>query len=118
VTRRISGRDEDRDFVLDVMPGWRDGTRVTYEGEGDQKRGRRPQNLVFVIQEAKHRVFQRERDDSVIAKTIPLEDALCGFRIRQKGIDGSDLALQIDDVVTPGTERTVVGHGMPKNGYG
>jgi DnaJ-class molecular chaperone len=118
ITRAVNGRDEEKVIQLDIKPGWKDGTKVTYPGDGDQLPGRPPQDLIFVIKEQKHPLFIREKDDLIIDHTITLSEALCGFTIKQTGIDGREISLVVDDVVQPGTERRLRGEGMPKKGGG
>jgi DnaJ-class molecular chaperone len=105
---------------LEIRPGWKDGTKITYEGEGDQLPGRPAQDVIFVIKEKKHPVFTRERDDIVVERAISLRQALIGFEMKQVGVDGKEHMLRVTDVVAPGTERRIPGKGMPmKNGgYG
>lgn len=37
---RYSSTIKDKILTIDVRPGWRQGTRITFEKEGDQVRGR------------------------------------------------------------------------------
>jgi DnaJ-class molecular chaperone len=113
ITRNVNGRDEEKMIDLEICPGWKNGTRITYPGDGDQIEGNPAQDLVFVIREQKHPIFVREGDDLVVNKTISLGQALTGFTIEQEGIDGKLVQLVVDDVVEPGTERRVNGQGMP-----
>ena len=112
VTRTVNGTEQENIINLDIKPGWKDGTKITYPGEGNVEPGRPPQDVVFIIKE-------REKDNLVIEQSISLRSALCGFKISQKGIDGKDLELKVEnDVVSPGSERRLVGEGMPKKGGG
>lgn len=36
---RYSSTIKDKILTIDVRPGWRQGTRITFEKEGDQVRG-------------------------------------------------------------------------------
>lgn len=114
ITRNVLGRDEEQIIALDIKPGWKEGTKITYEGQGDQVAGRPPQDLVFVIKEKPHPVFTREGDNLVINAKIKLRQALTGFVLKQAGIDGREVALNVRDVVQPGTERRIAGAGMPR----
>lgn len=119
VTRKVNGNDQENIINLDIKPGWKEGTKITYPGEGDVEQGRPPQDVVFIIKEREHPIFKREKDNLVIEQSISLRQALCGFKITQKGIDGKNLELKVeDDVVSPGSERRLVGEGMPKKGGG
>jgi DnaJ-class molecular chaperone len=118
ITRNVFGRDEETVIDLEIRPGWKDGTKITYPGDGDQQSGQPPQDLVFIIRELQHPIFVREKDDLIVNKTITLAQALTGFVIQQQGIDGHPLQLPINDVVAPGTERRLSGQGMPSKGRG
>jgi DnaJ-class molecular chaperone len=118
VTRTVLGREEEKIIELEIRPGWKQGTKITYPGDGNQLRGQPPQDLVFVIKELKHAVFVRDRDDLVANLEINLKEALCGFTLEQRGIDGEMLRLNIDSVIEPASERRFRGKGMPKKGGG
>lgn len=40
--------------VLQVTPGWKEGTRITFSGKGDEMPGQPPQDIVFVIAQKPH----------------------------------------------------------------
>jgi DnaJ-class molecular chaperone len=118
VTRTVNGRDDEKLFELDIRPGWKDGTKITFEGDGDQRGGKPPQDLVFIIKELRHQVFQREKNNLIVNRSISVEDALCGFVFTGRGIDGREIEVPIRDVITPAGERRLSGQGMPKKGGG
>ena len=118
ITRQMNGHQEENIIQLDVKPGWKDGTKVTYPGEGDHIQGRPPQDVIFIIREKQHPIFKREKDDLIIETSISLRQALCGFKLTQNGIDGKPLTLNVEDVIQPGTERRISGQGMPRKGGG
>ena len=73
--------------VVNLKPGARGGTSVRFAGAGDDVffsdgalAGRR--DLVVVVEEAAHADLQRVGDDLLVARRIPLLDALTGFAIR------------------------------------
>lgn len=120
VTRRIvdgpSGKSMSVEEVLEipVKPGWKDGTRITFEGKGDELPGRPPQDLVFVVKQIQHTRFQREGDDLITTFSIPLAKALtAGTTIDIPSLDNRVLRVPLREVVTPGFERVVRGEGMP-----
>ncbi|OQR97852.1 hypothetical protein ACHHYP_09890 [Achlya hypogyna] len=120
ITRKIydersrSMHEEEKILEVQVHPGWKAGTKLTYEGEGDVLPGRAPQDIVFVIQEKAHPKFKREGDTLVYRAKITLKDALVGNgTLTIKTLDGRDLHLRLDSVVTPTTRKVFVGEGMP-----
>lgn len=44
-----STRVEDKVLTINVKPGWKSGTKITFPKEGDQHPGRVPADIVFVI---------------------------------------------------------------------
>ena len=50
---------------IEVKPGWRKGTKITFEGVGDEKPGYLPADIVFLIDEKKHPLFRREGNDLI-----------------------------------------------------
>lgn len=57
-----------------------DRQKITFHQEGDQVPGLEPGDIVIVLDQKEHPVFQRRGNDLVVQKEIPLVDALCGCR--------------------------------------
>eukprot|EP01088_Endostelium_zonatum_P012724 TRINITY_DN26991_c0_g1_i1.p1 TRINITY_DN26991_c0_g1~~TRINITY_DN26991_c0_g1_i1.p1 ORF type:complete len:350 (-),score=129.75 TRINITY_DN26991_c0_g1_i1:45-1094(-) len=118
VTKRImdnSGRSTNVEKILEinVKPGWKTGTRITFPEEGDEAPGRVPADIVFVIQQEPHPVFTREGDNLIMVKNITLKEALTGTEITVKTIEGREVRLPVRDVITPQYEKVLGGYGMP-----
>ncbi|KAK6025928.1 DnaJ region [Ostertagia ostertagi] len=102
-----------------VEPGMRHNDKITFPGEGDQSDPDiEPGDvvIVIVIQVKPHDVFEREGDDLIAKKTISLNEALCGYEIPLKHLDGRTLILKNKpgDIITPDCVRGIVGEGMPQ----
>ena len=69
----------------------------------------------MVIEEKPHAVFKRDGDDLVYDCDISLRQALCGFKITVRGVDGEDVSVKPEssEVVPPGGSIRVKGRGMP-----
>uniref|UniRef100_A0A1B0GMJ1 Uncharacterized protein n=2 Tax=Phlebotomus papatasi TaxID=29031 RepID=A0A1B0GMJ1_PHLPP len=68
ISRRVlqpdgSPKREEKYVSIAVKPGWKSGTRVTFQKEGDQTRGKIPADIVFIIRDKPHPVFKREGSD-------------------------------------------------------
>ena len=95
-----------------VEPGWKDGTRVTFEGAGEGQG-----DVIFVVHEMPHPRFEREGDDLRLTHTVSLKDSLCGGWIPIPTLDGHDHPLLFtgaDGVIAPGRQRSIDGLGMPR----
>ncbi|CAH9081706.1 unnamed protein product, partial [Cuscuta epithymum] len=73
--------EEEEYVTIVVKPGWKKGTKITFEGKGDEKPGMLPADITFVIEEKRHPIFKREGDDLVLGVEIPLVQALTGCTI-------------------------------------
>jgi DnaJ-class molecular chaperone len=118
VTRRINGLDDAKTFEIDVRAGWKEGTKLTYDGEGDRDEGFQAQDLIFVIKERPHDLWKRDGDNIISEEVISLKQALCGFVYTRTGVDGEQVTLNVTDVLSPNQDRRVIGAGMPKRGGG
>lgn len=124
LTRRVadagSGNVVELEEMLEipVKAGWKDGTRVTYEGKGDELPGRPPQDIVFVVKQQQHPRFRREGDNLRAKVGITLEQALCGGKIDVPTLDGRILRVPLKEVVHPGYVRLVPNEGMPNSKSG
>ena len=117
VTRaRFAGgvkRDDEKILEIVVKPGWKQGTTVTFDGEGDEVPGAAPADIAFVIDEKPHAYFVREGNDLRRDETVALVDALTGVALEVKTLDGRTLSLSIPEVITPGYRKVIKGEGMP-----
>ncbi|KAG5016095.1 hypothetical protein JHK82_021770 [Glycine max] len=105
---------EEEILKIEVKPGWRKGTKITFEGVGDEKPGYLPADIVFLIDEKKHPLFRREGIDLEIGVEIPLVDALTGCFISIPLLGGENMGLSFEnDVIYPGYEKVIKGQGMP-----
>ncbi|CAI0599940.1 unnamed protein product [Linum tenue] len=108
---------EEETLSIQVKPGWRRGTKITFQGMGNERLGSEPADVTFVIVEKRHALFQRVGDDLEIAIGIPLVQALtgCDISIPLIGGSGETMNLAIQDVIYPGYQKLIPGQGMPKS---
>jgi len=103
--------------TVDVKPGYKAGTKLTYAGKGSEDPGRpgRASDLVIELDEKKHSTFERRGDDLAYRCAISLQQALCGFKLTLGGIDGAPVVVKVDDgrVISPGSAVKIQGRGMP-----
>jgi len=104
---------QDKVFTIDVKPGWKAGTKIRFEKEGDQAIGKIPADIVFVVQEKPHPFFTRDGNNLKHKVTLSLRHALIGGIVEVPTITGKPVTLQLKEVVNPHTVMTVRGEGMP-----
>ena len=75
-----------------------------------------PGDVIIVLQQKTHELFQRSRDDLIMTRTISLTEALCGFAFVIRHLDGRDLVMRHpvgSPIIKPGDIRAIVNEGMP-----
>ena len=105
-------------ITLNIKPGWKEGTKVTYEGRGNESPGVPPADVVFVIKQKPHPNFTRDGDDLVYRATITLEEALTGTKVDVRTLDNRHLRVNIREVVHPNYSKVLQGEGMPNSKTG
>jgi len=105
---------EEKILSINVKPGWKAGTKITFEQHGDQKPGVIPADIVFVVADKPHQYFKRDGDNNLLYTTkVSLHDALVGCLLQIPTIDGRVLAVQLNEVIQPGTQKRIPGEGLP-----
>ena len=85
ITRKVlntdgrSVRTEDKILTIDVKPGWKAGTKITFPKEGDQTPNNVPADIVFVIKDKPHSIFTRDGSDIKYKATISLKQVSQDF---------------------------------------
>lgn len=57
-------------MTINVRPGWKSGTKITFQKEGDQTPGKVPADIVFVLRDKPHTLYRREGAD--LRMTVPI----------------------------------------------
>ncbi|XP_022915199.1 dnaJ protein homolog 1 [Onthophagus taurus] len=110
-----TAKKEDKVLTINVKPGWKAGTKITFQKEGDQGRNKIPADIVFIIRDKPHPHFKREGSDIRFTAKISLKEALCGCTIRVPTMI-ADKVIPLhftNEIVTPNTVRRLQGHGLP-----
>ncbi|XP_027065217.1 uncharacterized protein [Coffea arabica] len=98
---------------IEIRPGWKKGTKITFPEKGNEQRGFIPSDLVFIVDEKPHSVFKRDGNDLVITQKISLVEALTGYTAQMTTLDGRSLAIPINSIISPTYEEVIKGEGMP-----
>jgi len=117
ITRKSvsQGRSPTYEAEIKIKPGWKAGTKITFNGEGDEYSPGNAQDVVFVIKEKPHASFTRDGHDLIFKHSVPLADALTGFKVEVPMLDNKTLRVNVRDVVHPAYTKIVHGEGMPKS---
>ena len=98
-----------------ILQGMSDGQKITFSGEADQAPNTEPGDVVIVLDEKEHPVFQRNGSNLVMKMTITLSEALCGFKRLIPTLDGRTLLVTSEpgEIVRPGELKCIEHEGMP-----
>lgn len=100
-------------LTIEIKPGWKKGTKITFPEKGNEQRGIIPSDLVFIVDEKPHAVFKRDGNDLVMTQKIPLVEALTGYTAQVTTLDGRSVTVPVNNVINPSYEEVVKGEGMP-----
>ncbi|CAN9499325.1 unnamed protein product [Ophioblennius macclurei] len=98
-----------------IDKGMKDGQRITFHGEGDQEPGLEPGDVVIVLDQKDHPVFQRQGDDLSMKLKLKLVEALCGFKKTIETLDNRTLVINSEpgEVIKHNDVKCVQSEGMP-----
>ncbi|KAK7342391.1 hypothetical protein VNO80_25341 [Phaseolus coccineus] len=100
-------------LTINVKPGWKKGTKITFPEKGNEQPNVTAADLVFIIDEKPHSVFTRDGNDLVVTQKISLAEALTGYTVHVTTLDGRNLTIPISNVIHPSYEEVVPREGMP-----
>lgn len=105
---------EVRHLRVNIDPGWLDGTKVTFQREGDRLPGHVPADVVFTIRDKKHEFFKRDGHNIYYVAKITLKEALCGTVLQIPSLSGKTIGVDTTgEVITPDTMKRVDHEGLP-----
>jgi DnaJ family protein A protein 2 len=109
-----------QEFVVERGMEW--GETIVRRGEGDQQPKMTPGDLIIVLQqkgdkEEYFNQFKRHGSDLIFKHQLTLNEALTGFKILIKQLDGRIISVaKTGEVFKPKDVLMVEGEGMPKEG--
>lgn len=119
ISRKVYGEDgsaraEDKVLRINVKPGWKSGTKITFSKEGDQVPGKIPADIAFIIRDAPHKVFVRDGANLKFTYKIPLRESLCGTVIQVPTLEGNKVGINCTgEIIKPSTIKRLQGYGLP-----
>lgn len=100
-------------LTINVKPGWKKGTKITFAEKGNEQPNVIPADLVFMIDEKPHSLFTRDGNDLIVTQKISLAEALTCYTVHLNTLDGRNLTIPINNVIHPNYEEVVPREGMP-----
>lgn len=100
-------------ITINIKPGWKKGTKITFPEKGNEQPNTIPADLVFVVDEKPHETFKRDGNDLVYNARVSLSEALTDCTVNLKTLDGRSLSINVPEVITPDYTKVVPNEGMP-----
>jgi DnaJ family protein A protein 2 len=96
-----------------IERGINNGSEIMFSNLGNASAGYLPGDLVVIVQTVdEEKGFIREHRNLIYKKEISLADALCGVNFILKTLDGRDIPIRYDDVITPNEKRIIPKEGI------
>lgn len=106
---------ESKVVEVNIDRGMKNGQKIVFRGEGNEKPGIEAGDVIIQLNAKPHDVFTVNGIDLVIPMELSLTQALCGFAIPIKHLDGRQLIVRSSpgEVIVPNTIKAIKGGGMP-----
>ncbi|KAH7297798.1 hypothetical protein KP509_25G013300 [Ceratopteris richardii] len=103
----------DEVLTINIKPGWKKGTRVTFPEKGNEQVGLIAADLIFIIDEKPHEVFKRDGNDLVTTQKVTLTEALTGCILSIPMLNSKALTIPCTEIIFPEYEKIIPNEGMP-----
>merc|ERR1711935_308898 len=100
-------------LTIDVKKGWKEGTKITFNGEGDEKEGYDAGDIIFILRENKHKEYKRKGNDLIYTCEISLYDALTGGQVQIPLLNGVSYTYNYSPLSSTAVMSRISGLGMP-----
>jgi DnaJ homolog subfamily B member 4 len=124
IERSINNQKKSEILEINIQPGWKEGTKLTYPNMGNSTPYESPGDITLIITQDKHNIFSREGSDLIMTCNISLDMALKGFSKSIRVMNGKMHTIKIKKLPDSDYKHIVRNGGMPirknkKNiGYG
>lgn len=110
-----SAYQDSKIITINIKPGWKNGTKITFPNEGDESKGWLHQDVVFVVTEKvdPNSGYKRDGNNLIYTCKISLADALTDCSLQVPTLDSRMLSIAAPEVISPDYEKKIIGEGMP-----
>lgn len=107
---------EKKTLDVHIDRGMRNNQKIVFENEADEKPGVQAGDIIFILQEKPHTLFQRDGQNLIFEKKINLSEALTGVEFIVEHLDKRQIIVRSKpgEVIKPGQVKQVTGEGMPQ----
>jgi len=116
--KRCKGKKTEQErkvLEVHVDKGMKGGKKIVFTGEGDQMPGVTPGDVVIILEEKSHEIFERKGSNLLMKKKINLVTALTGGQFTITHLDNRVLSIKIQpgEVIKQNDVKVIENEGMP-----
>jgi len=107
--------EEQKTLDVVILPGFTHGKKIKFKSEYDQMPDMEPGDIIVIIEQEKHSIFERINDDDLLIKMkINLAESLTGFERIIKHLDGRNVLIKHppNQPILPDSFKRVNNQGM------
>ncbi|KAL0481178.1 DnaJ [Acrasis kona] len=106
---------EKKTLEVHIDKGMKNGQKIDFIGEADERPGVLAGDIQFIIQEKPNSEFQRDGSHLIYNKKINLSQALTGLEFTIEHLDKRTLLVKnkVGEVIKPGQVKMIEKEGMP-----
>ena len=106
---------QNKNLEVPIDKGMRDGQKIFFRGYGDQAPGIESGDVIVILVLQPHTTFELNGNNLFMVHTLTLTEALCGFAIPLKHLDGREMIVRKkpEEIIVPGSIKKIKGEGMP-----
>ena len=96
-----------------IEKGSENGEKIKLNNKGNMQPGKLTSDIIIILNEIPHKIFQRKGNDLLIKRKISLLDAICGFKFLFKHLDNRFIVIKSNDVIKDKEIKCIDNGGMP-----
>ena len=104
---------ESKIIHVNIEKGMKSGHKIKFREQGNQLPGGITGDIIIIINQKPHSVYERKGQHLFMTKPILLSEALCGSEFIIKHLDGRKLIVSTKDILKQGSCKMLKDEGMP-----
>jgi DnaJ homolog subfamily A member 2 len=108
--------EDERTLDVHIDKGMKHMQKIQFRGEGNHLPNTEQGDVVVLVNQQQHKIFQRSGDDLIMTKTINLSQAICGVELVVTHLDGRELIVRSEggEIIKNDDLKAVRNEGMPQ----
>tara|TARA_B100002019_G_C21198646_1_gene562765 strand:+ start:349 stop:1233 length:885 start_codon:yes stop_codon:yes gene_type:complete len=100
-------------FKINIIPGWKNGTKITYKNKADIYHNMKQGDLIITIKEKNNKNLIREGNNIIFNKNISLLESLVGIDFFITLLNGKKKRIRLKQLYNLNSNHVIKNAGMP-----